>query len=289
MTKKYLLLFLGLLLILSLSCSLSTPSATQSESEGAIPEAIPGTISESAPAGGHSDNSCNNIFYPLIPGQQLIYKIDTPDEGEDQIDITVASVNGSTATLDMRVLSTGIVSQSTIECEDGAIKEYPLATMDTIYGDMVEATLKNEYVSGVIAPSEEILIANNWDMSWESLYIKNGEMTFSEGAETITVLINDSPVVMNWKVEATGQTLTVPAGTFNNVVTVTREMTSIVSMDMDGTVVETTILLISTHWFEPYLGLLKMNMDSATVQMQGITFPIDLGETMELIEFRTAE
>lgn len=286
MNRKYLLPSLVVFLLLSLSCSLFTPTATRPDSADTPP---PEAIAESAPSNGSSDNPCNNVFYPLIPGQQLIYKIDSPEEGEDQIGITVASVDGSTATLDMLVLSTGIISQSTIECEDGAIKEYPLATMDTLFGDMVEGTLRNEYVSGVIAPSEETLIANNWDMSWESQYIKNGEITFSEGAETITVLINDSPVVMTWKVDSTGQSLSVPAGTFNNVVIVTREMTSVVSMDMDGTVVETTILFKSTHWFEPYIGMLKMNMDSATVQIQEITFPIDLGETMELIEFRPAE
>ena len=280
--KQYLLL--PIILMITISCSLFTPAASQPEADESSPESVP-----EATTGDHSDNPCNNIFYPLVPGRQLIYKIDNPESGEDQVGVTVASVNGSTATLDMLVLSSGIISQSTVECEDGAIKEYPLATMDTIFGDMVKGTLTNEYLSGVIAPAEETLIDNNWNMSWESKYTMNGEMTFSGEGETIRVLITDSPVVMNWQIDSTGETLTVPAGNYSNVVVVTREMTSSVSLDMDGMVVESTLVFQSTHWFEPYIGMLKMTMDSATVQIQGISFPIDLGESMELIEFRPAE
>ncbi|MBT3322965.1 MAG: hypothetical protein HN392_11850 [Anaerolineae bacterium] len=287
MQKKHLFPLIIILILFTLGCSLFNPELVDKKEETPTE-----TNNESTPAQETSathDSPCNNILYPLIPDQQLVYRIDKPEGGNDQIGLTVASVNGSTATIDMLVLSTGILSQSTIECDAGAIKEYPLATMDTIFGDMVDGTLTNEYISGVIAPSEETLVANDWDMSWESQYIMNGEMTFSEEGETFTAHINNSPVIMNWSVDSIGQSLTVPAGNYTNVVIVKRDMTSDFSIDMDGMVLESTIVFKSTHWFEPYVGMLKMTMDSATVEVQGMTFPISLGETMELVEFRPAE
>jgi len=205
---------------------------------------------------------------------------------ESQIGITTASVDGSEATVDMLDVSTGFITQSTITCDAGAIKQYPLVTMDSLFGDMIEGTLNMDYVSGVIAPTEETLVSNDWDMAWVSEYIMNGEMIFSADGESTKIVINDSPVVMNWSVASTGQSITVPAGTFTNVVEVKREMSIEISMDVGVMLVDSTLSIESTHWFEPYLGMVKMTVDSTSVQYQGVTFPIAADETMELIEFR---
>ncbi len=286
MKKKYLAPLIILLIIFTLACSLFNPDIV-GEDKTNLPEkeVEAETVPESA---AQNDNPCNNVFYPLVPGSQLIYKIDT-SEGESQIGITTASVDSSEATVDMLDVSTGFITQSTIACDAGAIKQYPLVTLDSLFGDMIEGTLNMDYVSGDIAPAEETLSGNNWDMAWVSEYIMNGEMTFAAEGESTTIIINDSPVVMNWSITSTGQTITVPAGTFTNVVEVKREMTMEISMDMGIMMVDSTLLLESTHWFEPYVGMIKMTVDSTSVQYQDMTFPIATDETMELIEFHLAE
>ncbi len=291
MNKKTLILTIAILILLSLACSLfslpANQSAAEPPAESPAEEPPPASAPENAPA-GPGDNPCNNIFYPLVPGQQMVYKMDT-DEGSTQMGLTVAGVEGSQATVDMLDMSTGIITQSTIECDAGAIKRFPLVTMGSLFGNMLDGTLNMEYVSGNIAPSEATLAASNWDMSWESQYTMNGEMTFEEEGETFTILINDSPVVMKWQTAGTGQSLTVPAGSYSNVVKVTREMTMQVSLDMGGMTIDSNLLINSSHWFEPYVGLIKMQTDSVSVQYQGMTFPVTMTETMELIEFRPAE
>ena len=286
MKKKHLAPLIILLIIFTLACSLFNPDIV-GEDKTNLPEkeVEAETVPESA---AQNDNPCNNVFYPLVPGSQLIYKIDT-SEGESQIGITTASVDSSEATVDMLDVSTGFITQSTIACDAGAIKQYPLVTLDSLFGDMIEGTLNMDYVSGDIAPAEETLSGNNWDMAWVSEYIMNGEMTFAAEGESTTIIINDSPVVMNWSITSTGQTITVPAGTFTNVVEVKREMTMEISMDMGIMMVDSTLLLESTHWFEPYVGMIKMTVDSTSVQYQDMTFPIATDETMELIEFHLAE
>jgi len=218
----------------------------------------------------------------------MVYKIDA--EGEtSQLGLTVSSVDGSQATVDMLNMATGIVTQSTIDCEEGAIKQFPLVTMSTLFGDIMNGSLKMDYVSGLIAPSEATFVANNWDMGWESQYIMNGNITVEDEGDTLNIVIDDSPVTMKWQTAGTGETVTVAAGTYTNVVKVTREMSMEVSIDAGGMAIKSTMLINSTHWFEPYVGMVKMQIDSASMQYQGMTFPVILNESMELVEFRPAQ
>jgi len=300
MNKKYLYPLLTILIIFTLSCNFLTsekpednaPSAaSEDNASSAEPEIIP-TAEEVAtknPTENSTENlACNNILYPLLEGQQMVYKSTSP-EGDIKTGMSVATVEGNFARVDMLNMGTGITTQSTVECDDGVIKHFPAISMGTILGDMVAGEMTMEYISGFIAPSEETLVANNWDMAWESEYVMNGAITMEYEGETVTVTIDDSPVLMKWQTVGTGQSITVEAGTYNNVIEITREMTMDISLDMSGMKLDSTLIIHSTHFFEPYIGMLKMQIDEVSVKMQGMTFPIAMNETMELVEFRPAE
>ena len=295
MKKKFLFISLSLLLVFTLACSLSSASDSESSTDSApqnpaAAEKIEATATpvptETPPAA--EENACYNVFYPLVPGQQMIYKTTSP-EGDIKTGLTVSSVEGNFATVDMLNMSTGIISQTTVECEDGAIKNSPAISMGTLMDDMFSGSLDIDYVSGYIAPNEETLIANDWKMSWESEYTMNGELTVTEDGETVTITIADSPVLMTWETVDTGQKITVEAGTYENTVKVTREMSMDITLSTNGIQIDSTLLIESTHWFEPYIGQVKMEVTEVSVKMQGMTFPVDLSETMELVEFRPAE
>ncbi len=295
MNKKTLLLTLAAALTFSLACNFASSIADNQtpEEEAPAPEAMEEpeeTTSEeaAAPPAAAYDGPCNNILYPLIPGQQMVYRSSSP-EGPAQTGITVASVEGNIATIDMLNLTTGITSQSTAECEAGAIKNYPTATLGSLVDNMVDGAMNMEYVAGYIAPAEATFIADNWTTAWTSEYVMNGEITVEDEGESITVLIQDSPAIMNWQILATGESITVEAGTYTNAIKVTREMTMDIKLDMGLMTVDSVLYINSTHWFEPYIGMVKMEITEVSVEAQGMTFPIALDETMELIEFRRAE
>jgi len=117
----------------------------------------------------------------------------------------------------------------------------------------------------------------------------NGEITMDEGGESMTASIDNSPVLMKWKTISTGESVTVEAGTYTNVVKVSREMTMNITIDMDGTKLDSTLVIQSTHWFEPYVGMVKMEITKVSISMEGMTFPVPMNETMELIEFHPAK
>jgi hypothetical protein len=45
-----------------------------------------------------------------------------------------------------------------------------------------------------------------------------------------------------------------------------------------------TITIESVHWYEPYTGLLKTEIRSAMLTVFGISFPIEAGGAVELVE-----
>ena len=288
MNKKYLYPLIAILIIFTLSCSFLTPESAEEENvTSAEPEIIP-TAEEVATKNPSQNLACNNILYPLLEGQQMVYKSTSP-EGDIKTGMTVATVEGNFATVDMLNMGTGITTQSTVECDAGTIKHFPAISMGTILGDMVAGEMTMEYVSGYVAPTEETLVAKNWDMAWESEYIMNGQITMEDEGESVTVTIDNSPVLMKWQTAGTGQSITVEAGSYNNVIKITREMTMDISLDMSGMKLDSTLIILSTHFFEPYIGMVKMQIDEVSVQMQGMSFPIAMNETMELVEFRPAE
>lgn len=287
MKKTY--IGLSVVLIFSLACGLFNPElfgekAQEEEATVAAPEEV---MEEPTPP-VDEENPCNNLFYPLVPTQQLVYR-NVGAEGVSQTGITVAAVDGNFATVDMLNLSTGVTSQSTVECDAGTIKNYAAASLGSLFDNMLVGDMEMEYVSGFIAPSEEILEANNWDMTWTSEYVMNGELTVESEGETVTVIIDDSPVVMTWAVVGTGQSLTVEAGSYTNVVQVSRKMEMDIKIDMGLMNLDSKLYLDSMHWFEPYVGMVKMEITQVNVEAQGMSFPVALDESMELIEFRPAE
>ncbi|MBT3336986.1 MAG: hypothetical protein HN855_05705 [Anaerolineae bacterium] len=291
MKKKTLFLTLMILLTLSLACSLASSLTENQTLEEEVPAAEATVAQEATPnevAPPATDGPCNNILYPLLPRQQMIYRSNS-SEGMSQTGITVASVDGNFATMDMLNLATGITSEYTAECESGAIKNYPTNTLGSLMDDMVEGTITMDYVSGYVAPAEKTFIADNWTTAWTTEFVMNGEITVEDEGESVTVVIENSPVVANWQIAETGQTITVEAGTYTNAIKVTREMTAEVKLDMGIMQMNSTLFINSTHWFEPYIGMVKMEINEVNVEAQGMTFPVALDETMELIEFRPAE
>jgi len=110
------------------------------------------------PGGAMASNPCANVFLPFNPGYQWVYQVER-EEGEDaQIGLTVSKVEGSQATLDMLEISTGAIVQSRVECEDGAIKNYPTLSLGTLFGDNISGDVTITYVSASTSPPKR----NSW-------------------------------------------------------------------------------------------------------------------------------
>ena len=87
-------------------------------------------------------------------------------------------------------------------------------------------------------------------------------------------------------------TIQVPAGNFDDVVLIKRKLTFEVTSlkaTIEGQLIDisTTLVLNSNMWYLPYVGLLKQELDSATINLYGIDFPIESIGKIELISSNT--
>jgi len=243
------------------------------------------------------DNPCNNIFYPLALDNQWIYQLQIDGEdGQPEISesgLTVSEVNESSAVLTALDYGTGIVTQSTAECEDGAILNFPIMEMNLVFGE-VTGDMQLQYNSGIFMPSHTDFEAENWTNTWETDYTASGVINGIYDGETVTIDLSESPVNISWQVIEKDGTIQVPAGNFDDVVLIKRKVTFEVTSlkaTINGEVIKisTTLILNSNMWYSPYTGLLKQELDSATITLYGIDFPIEAIGIIELKSSNTIE
>jgi len=235
---------------------------------------------------------CANVLYPFVVDRQWVYQkvgLDegtaTPDPLTSKFGISVAEVTGSQAVLKAVDMGTGTTTETVVECQAGAITNFPLMTLGSLFGDYLAGDIQIEYVSGVFAPAVSDLEASGWNMQWEGEYIVSGTVTLEAEGEQTTVTLSDSPLTMRW--QNTGQeTVTVPAGTFENAYKVTRTTQVEASVMLEGVTARATLTIETVHWFAPYVGLLRNEIVSASLTTFGITFPVEASGSVELVETR---
>jgi hypothetical protein len=240
-----------------------------------------------------SNQNCINVFYPLLPENQWIYEF-TSQEESSQMGMSVSELENGEMAVNMLGLETGVTSQTQIECEDGAIVSFPLMTMGLLMGDYLDGSIEINHISGVFMPNEAAFTNSDWSTSWQGEYRAKGNMQINYDGEEADVLLDNSPIRMNWiipyKEQPAKETITVEAGTFEDATRIHRtvEMDVSVSMASDGNtfMVDGTIILEQTLWYKENIGLLKQQIDEASIKAFGVQYPIVLDGTVELVEFR---
>ena len=279
------------ILVVTLACGGGT---------GIVPSALPAGKTQQPPAADTPtpdySGPCANVLFPFVAGRQWVYQklfvsadsaaTPTPDPLTSKFGISVVEVNGSQAILNAVDLATGATTQTTANCQDGAITDFPLMTLGSLFGNYLAGDIQITYVSGIFAPSKTDLDASGWNMQWQGEYVAAGTVTLSAEGEQTTITLSDSPVRMTWQ-NAGQETITVPAGTFENAYKVTRTSEVDASINVEGLVGRGTLTFETAHWFAPYVGLLKTEIVSAHLTTMGISFPIEVtGSSVELFEFQ---
>lgn len=246
---------------------------------------------EGAPGIDSPDTSgpCNNVLFPFAAGRQWVYQKlgavggPTPDPLRSKFAISAAEVTGEQAILNMLDMGTGATTQTTVDCRDGAIINFPLLVIGSFFGDYLEGDIEVTYVSGIFAPSEQELEAAGWNMRWEGEYSAAGEITAVAEGEQTTIILDDSPIRLEWQ-NVGQETITIPAGTYENAYKVRRTTQVQASINFEGLSGTGTLIFVTEHWFAPYVGLLKTDLVSGSLTIMGFTFPLDVFGTVVLTE-----
>ena len=168
--------------------------------------------SQAVPEDTFLDQTCNNLLFPLVTGQQWVYRIYSESESS-QMGLMVSGVQNNQATVDALDIDTGVITKTTAECDGTAILNFPLMTIKMIVGNYLDGEIELEHVSGVFAPANDLLNAENGVVTWEGDYIAHGNVSAQDSEDNLTITLSESPIKVAW--ETIGrEAITVPAGTY---------------------------------------------------------------------------
>lgn len=234
---------------------------------------------------------CNNIFYPLIEEQQWIYLLTIEDE-ETKFGLTVSDVDASEATVDMLAYETGVTTATEVLCEEGAILYFPNMMLGFLFGD-VDGDLEIIHEDGLFMPSEGVLFNDDMEYEWETELSASGTLTAIADGDELTAILSDSPVIMDWEFKGEQEEVEVEAGVYADAYKVTRktEIEASLEMNIEGESLnlEGTIILDTTLWYVPGVGLIKQEVDRMQLKLGPASFPVESDTVIELVEFYAAD
>jgi hypothetical protein len=184
--------------------------------------------------------------------------------------------------MDFKDLTRGQSVQEQVVCLDGAIDNFPLFVMDMLFADQLEKLLNTYHERGAYAPPYAFFTDKNWIADWEADYLTEDSAVIRNPAYNQSLIISSSsPIELIFQTDGTREPLKVPAGDFPTALKVRH------SFELNATIGNSAGVLTvhTTQWYAPYVGLLRAQVDSATLETYGQSFDIALPSVVELVEF----
>ena len=191
--------------------------------------------------------------------------------------MTVVSVNGNQASVDVFNASRNASGQASVQCDGDIILNFPTLAAEVLLGNALNGNVSVQYVGGILAPNEEAFNKSNWALSWRSQYLVSGSGTVNFRGNNFNIALDPSTITMDCQTLGSGQSafqsITVPAGTYQALKVVCQGQGQGTGT-VNGGAISGFISAQSTQWFAPYVGLLKMQSDYANFDVFGITIPL---------------
>jgi hypothetical protein len=270
----------------------SKPKATTQETIPEIPESSQPNDAPVPPPNPEA-GACANPLYPMVPGYEWVYEVSN-ESGTSRIGLTVTEVNGNQATLNAIYLETGVTTETTVECDQGAILNFPLLLLSYLFGD-AEGQFDVTYVDGVFSPNYATFVDNDWVLGWEGEYIASGTISANVDGEQYKGTLEDSPIEMKWQTLNSPKTIFDPievkAGSFPEAIKIQREIdlefTAEIEEGGENETLGAVLYLKNYLWYQPNQGLLRQEIQQANIRVFGVRFPLELTSTIELVKFST--
>lgn len=287
--KKSLLLCLLFALTACSSAGAPIPRQTLTPTPTATPTATP-TPTPTLTATPVPNGPCDNPLVPLRTGNQWTYRVTTTG-GEARYSLkSLGRQDGANivALVEYSDQKNNLTVQDPVVCQDGAIENYPLFVMNMLFLDYLNKYINTYHESGVYAPNYQSLTQNNWTITWQADYLTEDEAYIKNplGGPDLFIL-QSTPVGLSFQMDGWRESVTTPAGNFPQALKITQEFSLNVTITAPGSGSGTSdsLTLLTTQWYEPYFGLVRAQVDSASLSGNGMGYSVPIERTVELVEF----
>lgn len=277
-----------LLLLVLTGCSAATavpptvtPTPTAAPTATITPTATP------VPSG-----PCDNPLLPLATGNEWTYRV-TTGSGESLYTLKTLDRNDGRNIVIMVEFTDQKDSVTVVEpvvCMDGAIENFPLFVVSMHFADYLEKDFNTYHDTGVYSPGYPTLVENDWHMSWDVEYLTEdaAEMKSPMDGQALFVM-QSSFIRLSFEMDGTREAVTVPAGDFPQAVKSLHSFSFPVTLTLPTGATGSILTVNTTQWYEPYVGLVRAQVDSASMLLYGQDVPVPMVSVIELVEFRKGE
>ena len=279
---------LSLLLLLVLTaCATTTPiPPTPAPTSTAIPTAT-ATITPTAtpvPSG-----PCDSPFLPLTTGNEWTYRV-TSESGESLYSLKTLGRNDGRNIIIMVEFTDQKNHVTVVEpvvCMDGAVENFPLFVMSMHFAAYLEKDFNTYHDTGIYAPSYSTLVENDWSMKWDLEYLTESVAQLKSPMDgQILSVVESSLINLSFQMDGTKEEMIVPAGTYPQALKVQHSFSFPVTLYLLTESTGSTLTVNTTQWYEPYVGLVRAQVDSSSILMYGPQLVVPVTSTTELVEFK---
>ena len=227
------------------------------------------------------EGPCANVLYPLLPGNEWVYQT-SGAEGQARMIFQVTGVENDLASFHVIDEGSGVTTNDTVRCQDGAVVNLPLIYISLLLSDYLDGVLNTYQDEGLTAPSYQTFEENDWSFSWSvDKLVEQPVSVRVPGLQSGHILPNNIIKIQS-ETTNTREAVTVPAGTFSQAILVTNELRAPITVENSGA----SFIVKYREWYEPYVGLLKIQTDSASLDYSGVPIPFPLDKKLELVEYK---
>jgi hypothetical protein len=281
--KNLALVFLVACLTACAPAAAASPTADPTATERATPAPTftpsPTFAATSTPPPG---GPCDNPLVPLAIGNHWKYRV-TTESGSREYDLRVLERRDSGNILMLVEFADQDKSvQERVVCLDGAIEDFPLFVMDMLFAERLNKFMNTYHDRGLYAPSHAALAENGWALDWEVFYLTEDSagITNPAGGPGL-IFVQSSPIDIVFRMDGSREAVTVPAGEYPQALKVSHDFTVTTTVGSGGG----HLIIETTHWYEPYVGLVRAELDKATLSTSQQELSVPMMSILELIEF----
>jgi hypothetical protein len=290
--KRTMLLLLSIALTAcGANSSLPQNTPTLSLPPSATPTSIPSPTSTPEPtltATPYPGGPCDNPLVPLVTGSPWTYRVSSVG-GDSQYIFKVAGRQDGgniVALVEYTDLRNNLVVQDPVVCVQGAIENYPLFLLNMLLANYLNGYIDTYHESGIYAPSHPTLDGSNWVMDWQAEYLTEAKVYLKNpiGGPDLFILTS-TPINLSFSMDGTRIAVQSPAGDFPQAIKISMEYAMNVSITVPGSGSGTSdrLTLRTSQVYEPYVGLVRAQIDSASLSGN---IPVPIENMVELIEYK---
>jgi hypothetical protein len=157
--------------------------------------------------------------------------------------------------------------------------------MNMLFSTYLDKYIFVTHLSGDYAPNYQSLIQDNWVLNWQAGYLtENSAYIRNPLGQADLYIPYNTQIDLSFILNGLQELVTVPAGNFTQTLKITQDVSLPVTFTAPGSGSGTgdNLKISMTQWYEPYIGLVRADITSASLN-GALNLPIE--STLELVAF----